>query len=600
MLDRVRSFSHSRSSKPSSRAHTPQRASAYTTQRIPSAESVDSGTSDSSNSNPGSTARMVGKPPRSKSRSGGGSSSGGSVSSAIQRGRDTMGACTSSATTIRADTVDDLRLRSAAERFVTFRSKLRTLDGALREHHADLVQAERSRAALTDALADAGRGSPLHDLVGNIPDPTDETNSQDTNRVRSYAALQGDIASTVAPHLAQYREETLVYASEWEKTISTRIATELKHVRRLHATFVKYHRKVESLRNSADKKKGGPSDADVSKIERNESKLRTATKDYRRNLVAVTLLTEEVTDRGWKDLVPLVLMLIEHDVETSARTGELISEKMTAVREETKELGRRYEMDYAGMTTGRLRILLEEDATEFVSPEDMADIESIQPSLMSGMSATSAGTSNPGTYATRASSRLGSNAIAAAMPPPIQENPTAEAGSNVEPDSPVVATAPPTPVAEDDDVSLERPGLPHAEGPDAPIPQVPRQQREFLGPSSNPESSASPSASAPPAAPDLLNEAVSRGSDVARQEADERRRVLAAPPQVRVFQERGQLQQAGPGPFLPGHPKAASPSQKDFDDDGSKINYPTSIYFADANYNDDVTALTPYPDLVSI
>jgi len=518
-----------------------------------------------------------------------------------------------SSTSIHLPSIADERLRCSAERFVEFRSKLRTLDAALRNHHESLRSVERTRSALSSALADAGGGTPLHDLVGRTSDPADES-CETKDEVRSYVALQGDIAAGVGPHLDKYREETLTYVSEWEKTLSTRIATELKHVRKLHGAFVKYHRKVETLRNNAARRKNGPSDADLAKIERNESKLRTATKDYRRNLVAVTLLVEEVTDRGWKDLIPLVLMLVEHDVETTARISE-VAEKLADVREETKELGMRYEMDYAGMTAGRLRVLLEEDATEFVMPEDMADIESIQPSI----GTTSFGSTSPGApYG-----RMPGGRAPASFPPVIQENSAAEHdGSGVGIDKASgVSSGAASPMTSASDLDAE--GTAGDDKATPPCSEGSNEQEDSLSlDRPEPEGHASPPApqqqqqapppSAPPAAtdPDPLTEAVSRGQASAEQEAERIRqaRVLA---EARLLQEVGngaqqppqspsgvqqqlppQLQQTKSPPPQPGHP--------DYDDDQSKINYPTSIYFADANYGDDVTALTPYPDLVSI
>jgi hypothetical protein len=268
-----------------------------------------------------------------------------------------------SLTTSTLRNIADDRLRQAAGRFKVFRAKLKQLRNVLREHHSDLVRAETSRNKVVQALIDVSEDSPIFNLVGGLPDDLDHS--------ISFAAVHTDFGREMSIRLQKYQDEMIRYVANWESTVTTRIATELRHVDKLYKDFVRYHNKVEALKASAEKKKN-VKDADLDKISRNESKLRTARKEYRRNLVNITLLTEEVTDRGWKDLLPLMAKMIDCDVEACNKTAEVMNELVEVQREME---------DKGDIRNGRLHVLLEEEAMEFVKPEYMQDIESIQASV---------------------------------------------------------------------------------------------------------------------------------------------------------------------------------------------------------------------------
>jgi hypothetical protein len=283
--------------------------------------------------------------------------------------------------------IADDRLRIAADRFYEFRSKLQSLDEILKIHLQDLKKVAKSRSQLMETLASVSRDTPLYECVGagstisnsnsNHSDKDPISSSAD-NKIMTYtsALQQHQDGHFSQPQLERFESEIVSYVDEWETTVSTRVATELKHIQNLHKTWDKYHQKVESLKASALKKTPGKKKSDLEeKISWNESKLRTAKKEYRRNLMAVTLFTEEVTDRGWKDLIPVMIRMIDYD-NRSRQHASLIISSLSKVRDEMVELGNRYELDYETIRTGRLRVLLEEDAVDFVDPGDLQDLES--------------------------------------------------------------------------------------------------------------------------------------------------------------------------------------------------------------------------------
>uniref|UniRef100_A0A7S4T3V8 Uncharacterized protein n=1 Tax=Ditylum brightwellii TaxID=49249 RepID=A0A7S4T3V8_9STRA len=268
--------------------------------------------------------------------------------------------------------IADDRLRQAADGFHTFTAKLKKLNVAVKAYHQDTVRAQASRARLVSALSDVASDSPLSSLMRTSPDQQDGS-------IVAYANTHKRAVNSVQFSLERYQNEMITYVDEWETTISNRICTELRHVESLHKNWAKYDSKVASLK-SASEKKTKKKDSDSVKIGRNESKLRTARKEYRRNLISLTLLTEEVTERGWKDLVPLMLKMLEFDIETSHESVELM-ERLKEVQDEFLCLAHRYEMGDGEIRDGRLKMLLEDDALEFVRTEDRRDIESLQPSI---------------------------------------------------------------------------------------------------------------------------------------------------------------------------------------------------------------------------
>ena len=476
--------------------------------------------------------------------------------------------------------VVDNRLRSAAGRFVEFQSRLRRLDAALRIHNDGLRKAEASRANLMSALVNLSRGSPMHELVGDLSGMSGEEREVGDEQVAdaasgnalSYAGLHGTIQETALPRLSRLCGEATTYVREWERTVSTRLAGEIRHVCKLHKEWVRYDKKLEALKVAVEKrlqKSGGtnPKDSEVAKISRNEQKLRTSQKDYHRNLVGAILLTEEVGDRGWKDLIPLMIRLIEFDVDTSHQTVlPDFTHCLNNVKESIKDLGHHHDMDYNGMRSGRLRVLLEEDPMQFVHPEDMQDLESIQPSLS---------TSHPSPVDVRHVGFL-QDTFDTPLHSNIEKSRTAVLHNNGKTNGTASDSSPHSDV---DEESLGPVNVVHVVYP--PLAEVRVRKNEVIQPTNQ------PSPSAPPA--DIMSRAEATQGTPEKDRDDPDAPVLIHAQNVQS-RERGRSPQRQLRLYN-------GPS----DEDQGTLKYPTSIYInSGEDANDDVTALTPFPDLVSI
>jgi len=122
----------------------------------------------------------------------------------------------------------------------------------------------------------------------------------------------------------EFQESVLLYATRWEAGVTQRVDKELKQVKKLQQSRSHYEKKVESLRkkvNGLDAKgKDIPADLMV-KLERNEIKLNDALESHEWNASRLCALIEQVTQYGWKDLVPLVSNLMKYEFNRAG--GEL-------------------------------------------------------------------------------------------------------------------------------------------------------------------------------------------------------------------------------------------------------------------------------------
>mmetsp|Transcript_13976 Transcript_13976/g.31070 ORF Transcript_13976/g.31070 Transcript_13976/m.31070 type:complete len:469 (-) Transcript_13976:615-2021(-) len=302
-----------------------------------------------------------------------------------------------------ANIADD-RLRQSSEDFFAFKSQLKQLNAALRTHHSDVARSMSSRAEILQFFSAMSVDSPLTNLLSGTGVPTegfvgsrgsvcsvvlDEgikegriaeeplQPSQQNTFPTPYQDLYANNARRLA-NVEQCQREMIDYVAQWDQVVTSRICAELRHVKKLQSTWVQYELKVKALKASVAKKQRKDKESvDLSKVTRNETKLRRAKKEYRNNLICTTILVEEITKRGWKDLVPLVLKMLQNDVDVVKETSSLLG-PLLSLQDELKAVCSRFEITEEACLNGRLRLLLEEDATDFARPEDMEDIGTLE------------------------------------------------------------------------------------------------------------------------------------------------------------------------------------------------------------------------------
>lgn len=169
----------------------------------------------------------------------------------------------------------------------------------------------------------------------------------------------------------------LAYVKHWDQVVTSRVCAELRYVKKLQSTWLSYEMKVDSLKASAAKKQTKNKPVDMSKVTRNETKLRRTRKEYNNNVIRNTVLIEEITLRGWKDLIPLLMKVLQYDIEVAKASATLV-DPLQVLKDEIEAVCSRFDMAGDVIVDGRLKQLLEEDAIDFARPEDMEDIGTIE------------------------------------------------------------------------------------------------------------------------------------------------------------------------------------------------------------------------------
>ena len=324
--------------------------------------------------------------------------------------------------------IADDRLKEAAEKFFVFKTQLKQLSAALAENHKADKQARLARMKMLHALSALSVESPIASLVGSsaevadavstgkdttghesldegiIREKTNEGVPSNANKnaaadsadnaptnqskgdqsdtggagavVTSYHTLQANFVEQLE-NLVKCQEEMLDYVKHWDQVVTSRVCAELRYVKKLQSTWLSYEMKVESLKASAAKKQTKNKPVDLSKVTRNETKLRRTRKEYNNNVIRTTVLIEEIVYRGFKDLVPLLMRLLHYDMEVAQASATLV-DPLKVLKDEMKAVCSRFDMADDVIVDGRLQQLLEEDAIDFARPEDMEDIGTIE------------------------------------------------------------------------------------------------------------------------------------------------------------------------------------------------------------------------------
>jgi hypothetical protein len=161
-------------------------------------------------------------------------------------------------------------------------------------------------------FAAMSKETPLFDCVGLMPSA-----DRPSNTVCSYTSVHDDLAAKGKSYAQKYQQFVLEYAIEWEKIIRTRIDGGIVKAEELRVELDHYQKKTEALRLTANqnmvKGKSLPSSIQE-KLTRNEEKLISSKQSYNQVATDLCILMEEVTERSWRDLHPLLVKVAQFDM----------------------------------------------------------------------------------------------------------------------------------------------------------------------------------------------------------------------------------------------------------------------------------------------
>ena len=135
---------------------------------------------------------------------------------------------------------------------------------------------------------------------------------------------------------SKYAQFVIDYAVEWEKVVIDRVSKALKKQEQIQREVDHYQTKVESLRQTANQtmakgKQVDPKSAE--RLTRNEEKLIKIKQAHNKFTSDLCLLIEEITDRSWRDLHPLLVKIAQFDVTLSADESKSMATLNSVVSE---------------------------------------------------------------------------------------------------------------------------------------------------------------------------------------------------------------------------------------------------------------------------
>mmetsp|Transcript_16426 Transcript_16426/g.45322 ORF Transcript_16426/g.45322 Transcript_16426/m.45322 type:complete len:371 (+) Transcript_16426:180-1292(+) len=252
------------------------------------------------------------------------------------------------------------------------KKKLRTLIGVLKTYQKRTRDVEEARFEIAEQLALLSEQTPIQEEVGceldseaterlqklcqqlpTSPSPTSPTMSfvnteKALNQLEPFPISVSDVAKDYRKRTGtriislrglyrfgaaeavvndmEYQTQIVQYVTQWLDTITDRVDSELKRVRKLASGRLHYERKVETLRNRADgmedKGKNIPASA-VERLSRNEDKLKDAFTVHEKEASKLCALIESVTQEGYNEIYTLIRNYIEWEINRIGRENDM-------------------------------------------------------------------------------------------------------------------------------------------------------------------------------------------------------------------------------------------------------------------------------------
>lgn len=254
----------------------------------------------------------------------------------------------------RNEDLADLRVK-----YAKFSKNLKFLISTLVQNRAAALAHSKARLEVAKAVNSLTVDTPLFRCGGDIPasavgtaDGGGEGGADVSEAVVPY---QKDPTSYAAIHLQlhkkhkmygdKYTEHIVTYAKAWQSILDARVAKHLKQAESLRVDLDHYGKKVDDLNRTVNKTMSrgkAVSDAGADKVKRNEQKLVAARREYDRFVNDLCGFLDEVLDRGWKDLHPLLVKMAQFDATLSGEEAGLLKGSMAAVTAELKGMGARH------------------------------------------------------------------------------------------------------------------------------------------------------------------------------------------------------------------------------------------------------------------
>jgi hypothetical protein len=189
--------------------------------------------------------------------------------------------------------------------------------------HAHTLQVFQNMAAMTPK-------TPLWDVTGLMP-----SEDRPADSVCSMASIQDNLSAKTKAFATKYGQFVVEYVIEWEKVVRTRIDAGIKKSEALRRDLDHYQKKVEGLRLETNKimskgKQVKPEAAE--RLKRNEEKFVQSKQTYNKVATDLCILMEEVTERTWRDLHPVLIKVSQFEMTLANEQAKILGSLNTVVQ----------------------------------------------------------------------------------------------------------------------------------------------------------------------------------------------------------------------------------------------------------------------------
>jgi hypothetical protein len=179
-------------------------------------------------------------------------------------------------------------------------------------------------AAIEEACAEASDVKPKPEDAK----PKAEDAKPKAEEAKSFAGVHQSVYKLSKSHGEQYGTYLIKYLEDWERTVSQRVHGLLIHYRELQDNVTHYNKKVGGLLQKVDKKKSVGHKLSE-KLDRNEIKEMGAVEARDTVGEHLYLYIEEVMERAWRDVFPLLLRACRFEAQYSVAQANMLSGLVT-------------------------------------------------------------------------------------------------------------------------------------------------------------------------------------------------------------------------------------------------------------------------------
>lgn len=201
-----------------------------------------------------------------------------------------------------------------------------TIEAEDKEPEAMIETEEKKPAAVRETDEKEEEADSVKPAAAEEPRATEDTKPKaDTE---SFAGVQQSVYNLSKKYHEQYGHYIISYVENWERVVSQRIHGVLIHYRELQDIMTHYNKKVGGLLQKVDKSKSVRHKL-AEKLDRNEIKEMGAVEARDTVGEHLYLYIEEVMERAWRDVFPLLLRTCRFEADFSSAQASVLADLVT-------------------------------------------------------------------------------------------------------------------------------------------------------------------------------------------------------------------------------------------------------------------------------